>query len=312
MRVIDAHCDLLSKLADNPSLDIAAADTASDVNLPRLREGGVALQWFAVYLSERGGKATFERVLKMIDHFYTRVASHQAVKPVRTRGELDAAIAEGKIGAMLSLEGADGLEGDLAYLRIAWQLGVRAVGVTWNFANWAADGVMEPRGGGFTAKGKLWLQECARLGLIVDVSHLAEAGFWELQETFRGKPFIASHSNAAAVCPHRRNLNDGQIDAIIRTDGRIGITFVPPFVASEKPSIDGVLRHVEHICSLGGADKIGFGSDFDGIDEWVPGLTTPADYGKLRNELLKRYRAAEVEGFLFRNWHTFLQKQLPQ
>ncbi|MBO9608982.1 MAG: dipeptidase [Paenibacillaceae bacterium] len=312
MRVIDAHCDLLSKLTEDLSLDIAAANTASDVNIPRLREGGIALQWFAVYLSQRLGEPRFAQVLKMIDHFYSRVVSQPEVMPVRTRSELDAALVDGKIGAMLSLEGADGLEGDLANLRIAWQLGVRAMGVTWNHANWAADGVMEPRGGGFTAKGKLLLQECMRLGIILDVSHLAEAGFWELHETLRGQPFIASHSNAAAVCAHRRNLSDGQIEAIIRVDGRIGITFVPYFVASERPSIAGVLRHIEHICALGGAAQLGFGSDFDGIDEWVPELASPADYGKLHNELLKYYRASEVDGFLFRNWHTFLQNQLPQ
>lgn len=311
MKVIDAHCDLLSKMLADPTIDFGLSGAKTDVDYPRLRQGGAAMQWFAVYLSERLGKPAFGYVLEMIDLFYRKIAVHPHVAPVRTRVELEAALEHGQIGAMLTLEGVDGLEGSLTNLRIAYYLGVRCVGITWNYANWAADGVAEPRKGGFTLAGRQLVKECARLGILLDVSHLAEAGFWELLELNEGRPFLASHSNAYAVCPHRRNLTDAQIEAIVRIDGRIGVTFVPYFVSQDKPTIDDLLRHIDHMCALGAAGHIGFGSDFDGIEEWLPGLSHPGEYGNLTNALLKRYKQEQVEGFLYRNWLTFLQKYLP-
>src|SRR5690606_34269437 len=128
---------------------------------------------------------------------------------------------------------------------------------------------LEPRGGGLTARGRELVAECNRLGIALDVSHLSERGFWELMERTQDAP-IASHSNAKALCSHPRNLTDEQIHAIIKTGGRIGITFVPYFLrAGGGAAIDDVLRHLEHICSLGGAGHVAFGSDFDGIDQWT-------------------------------------------
>ncbi|KAI7248407.1 hypothetical protein KC345_g11863 [Hortaea werneckii] len=212
---------------------------------------------------------------------------------------------------MLSLEGVDGLEGNLFYAQLCFELGVRFLGVTWNYANWAADGVLEPRNGGFTEQGRKLIEWCNGSGMLLDVSHLAPAGFWELVERSK-RPFIASHSNSAAICGHPRNLSDEQIKALVTLDGRIGLTFVPWFVRDGGgANSDDVRRHIEHVCALGGSKQIMFGSDFDGIDAWVTGLEHPGKYAEFASLLLKYYPEDEVKGWLFDNALTFLKTHLP-
>lgn len=310
MKIIDAHCDLLGKLAQHPELEFKQDSKFADVSFPRLHKAGMAVQCFAVYVSERQQRITFERLLEGFDQFHRSIVSHENVAFIQTRKDLSRSVSAGKLGALLTLEGADGLEGSMMYLRTAFYLGVRMLGLTWNQANWAADGVMEPRKGGLTVKGKQFVRECAKLGMILDVSHLGERGFWELTEVSQ-RPFVATHSNAQAVCPHPRNLKDDQIQALMLCGGIIGLTFVPYFVKASEPSVKDILTHIEHVCSLGGARHIGFGSDFDGIESHIPGLEHPGHYDRLANELYKRYRPEEADDFLFGNWYRFLMENLP-
>jgi len=310
MRVVDAHCDLLMKMVENRRLGFDHDGRDADVSLKRLKQAEMAAQIYAIFLPDRN-RLTFEQVLEQVRLFMEHIASHPDVMFIRTKEELERSLKERKLGALLSLEGVDGLEGNLTYLHTLFYLGVRLMGITWNEANWAADGVGESRKAGFSVKGKQFVKECGRLGVILDISHLAEPGFWELLE-LSDKPFIASHSNSYALCPHLRNLTDEQIKAIVKRGGRIGITFVPPFLSKEKnAAISDVLKHLERICSLGGAGHVGFGSDFDGIDTKVQGLEHTGCYNALTEELLKHYRAAEVEGFMHGNWLQFLKANLP-
>lgn len=310
-RWIDAHCDLLSAMMLKPTVEFAAEDGQADVSYSRLREGGVGLQCFAVYLPEQQGQASFGQILRQIDLFYLRIASHPGTKCVRSVEDLDEVTRGDALGVMLTLEGADGLEGDWVYLRTIYRLGVRMLGLTWNHANWAADGVMEPRGGGLTTKGKQLVMECNRLGIILDVSHLSERGFWELAELSQ-RPWVATHSNARRLCPHPRNLTDEQILATIRAGGMIGVTFVPWFLQDGEASVTDILRHIDHICSLGGEKAIGFGSDFDGIDRHLPELAHPGHYPRLAEELYRHYSSEQAEGFLGNNWREFFRRQLPR
>lgn len=310
MAIIDAHCDVLSKLLVHPELDFARGQEGLDVTLKRMQKSGIRVQNFAVYLPERWS-AEFRYVLESIDLFHERVLSLPQMRFIRTPSDLRLAMDGDRIGALLSLEGVDSLQGNLTYLRILYHLGVRIVGVTWNRANWAADGVLEPRKGGFTAAGMDLIKECNRLGMIMDVSHLSEKAFWELLESSR-KPVIASHSNASAISPRLRNLTDAQIRSLIQAGGVMGITFVPPFVSEEQPvPIDRILRHIDHVCALGGRFHIGFGSDFDGIKEWIVGLEHAGRYDQLVNLLLRHYREEDVELFLHGNWFRYFMKQLP-
>ncbi|MGG6311200.1 dipeptidase [Paenibacillus macerans] len=310
--VIDFHCDALSKMQLDPKLDFAK-DKRLDVNLRRLEEGGVGLQCFAVYLSERLGTPKMEHILDQLGLFRQQI-NRLGITPVSHAEDLEALEQSGGTGGLLSLEGADGLEGNLHYVQVCYDRGVRFLGLTWNFANWAADGIMEPRGRGFTPAGLELVKKCHDLGMILDVSHLSIKGFWELQEIAEsaGKPFIASHSNAYSVCPHARNLRDDQIQAIVKLGGRIGVTYVPWFVKEgTNASSRDLLPHIERICSLGGSGNIMFGSDFDGIESHLSDLQHAGHYAKWQETLLNYYPEELVRGWLYDNAASFLRAWLP-
>lgn len=311
MKIIDAHCDLLYKMFLNHSVSFSEAAEDVDVTFSRLKEGNVALQWFAIFLPPSPRYHQFENILTYIDLFRAKIASHPEVAIIQSKKDWIQAIAANKLGVMLSLEGVEGLAGRMEWLRIAAYLGVRSIGITWNPANWAADGVGEPRNGGFTVQGKNLIRECNRLNLLLDVSHLSEKGFWELAE-LSDRPFAATHSNCYSLCPHPRNLNNEQIRHLIRSQGRMGITFVPQFVSENSPDLNRLLQHIDHVCSLGGENIVCFGSDFDGIDNKLPHLEHPGHYQNLVEQLEKRYTNQQVQQFLFGNWHSFLLSQLPE
>ncbi|MCZ8519974.1 MULTISPECIES: dipeptidase [Paenibacillus] len=310
--IIDGHCDVLFKLYNNAGIDFYnPLESRLDVTYDRLRGSNVKLQFFAIYLPERITEARFDHYLEYIDLFHSRIECPGKVRLVRSQRDLDEVMAGSETGAVLTLEGADALHASPLYTRILFHLGVRLIGPTWNYGNWAADGILEPRRGGFSRKGKSFIKECGDLGILLDASHLSVASFWDLAAHSSG-PFVATHSNAKAVCGHPRNLDDLQIEELIRRDGRIGMTFVPYFVGSgASASIGGILKHIEHICSMGGVEKIVLGSDFDGIAEWIPGLEHAGHYHRLEAELRKHYSDAQVNGFLSRNWYTLLHRHLP-
>ncbi|WP_397374722.1 dipeptidase [Paenibacillus sp. PAMC21692] len=309
--MIDFHCDVLSKMLKNDALTFqGGGDGTLDVTYERLRQSGTMLQTFAIYISPRQS-ATIEPVLESVDLFYERVLSCKEMQLVTSAADLEFCINSGKTGALLSLEGVSGLQGRLSMLRLLYRLGVRAAGLTWNDGNWAADGIMEPRGAGLTGKGREFVSACNELGIIVDVSHLSEQAFWDVAG-LSTKPVIASHSNARAVCNHPRNLTDRQLQAIILGEGRVGITFVPWFVTSDREaSVTDLLGHVDHICALGGEKHIMLGSDFDGIDSYMTDLKHPGEVYRLKEALLARYSEVQVAGFMQDNALTFLRENLP-
>ena len=309
MNIIDGHCDAIWKLATYPEEQFQHSGRL-DVTLQRLFDGGVGLQSFAIFIEQ--APYQFERVLESADIFHAKIASSPQIRVIRTKADIETAQRNGQIGALLTLEGADGINGNWMYLRILFQMGVRAIGITWNHANWAADGAAEPRAGGLTAAGKQLVKECEKLGILVDVSHLSERSFWDVAETAR-KPFYASHSNVYDLCPHNRNLRKQQLEEIIGRDGIIGLTFVPHFVKQARPvHIDDLLRHIEYVCELGGSGHLAFGSDFDGIDEWIVGLSHPGEFPNLREALQARYDSEIVEGWLSANWLRYFRQNLPE
>ncbi|MFS0869641.1 dipeptidase [Paenibacillus xylanilyticus] len=314
-RVADFHCDALSKMLMQPALSFEN-DSALDVNLQRIKEGNVGLQAFAIYLPEVLGKGKFEHIVGQLEVYRKRVESGSG-RPSGTQTLLWREQV-GQIGqtanpsGLLTLEGVDGLEGNLFYLELCYQMGVRVVGLTWNYANWAADGVLEKRGAGLTERGRELVHLCNRIGMLLDVSHLTEKGFWELAELSE-RPFIASHSNSYTVCPNVRNLKDDQIRAIIARDGRVGLTFVPWFVKQEgEVRIEHLLPHIEQVCSLGGEHHLMMGSDFDGIPTYIQGLEHTGQYPKLIETLLKHYDEKLVRGWMWNNAMNYLRENLPE
>ncbi|MBP1155927.1 dipeptidase [Paenibacillus sp. PvR098] len=312
MKVIDGHCDALYKMYENPDIDFFDAQTSPmDVTYSRMLNSNVKVQCFAIYLPERITLPHFDHYLEYITIFYRKIVRVGYIHAIKTRGDLEGVMNGRVLGALLTLEGADALYGNPLYTHTLYQLGVRMMGVTWNYANWAADGVLEPRQGGFTRKGKSFIKQCNDLGILLDVSHLSTAAFWDLAAAST-KPFVATHSNVKRLCGHPRNLDDEQIKTLIRVDGRIGVTFVPWFVESSgKASVEDIVKHMEYICALGGERQLVLGSDFDGIDRHIPGLEHAGQYDRLAEALHKRFTDEQVNRFMHGNWHSFLTRHLP-
>lgn len=312
-RVIDFHCDVLYKMLYTGEVDLAQHESR-DITLPKLIDGNVGLQVLALFVEPSlvTGPPRFSQLVRMIDVYHEHMLNHPEIRALKWREELaDAVNQQDRINTILSLEGVDALEGDLVYLRTLFHLGVRFIGLTWNHSNWAVDGTLEPRQAGFTETGKQLIKECERLGMTLDVSHLNEAAFWELLE-LSDRPLIASHSNAKAIFDHPRNLSDEQIKAIIARDGRIGITYVPYFVADkEEVTIDDLEKHIDHIVNLGGSKHVMLGSDFDGIDKKIQGLEHAGRHPALLEVLEKRYGQAFVQDIAHGNAYRFLSQNLP-
>ncbi|WP_169713507.1 dipeptidase [Paludifilum halophilum] len=313
MKWMDGHCDVLYKMWKSESpISFYECNESLDVTYPAAHSSGVGIQVFAVFVPPEVPRSQFlHAALKQVDLFHERILLHgKKVVPLLSREDLIRLKSSGRMGALLSLEGADPLQGDTAHLRLLYRLGMRQVGLTWNHANEVADGIEEERNGGLTRFGRSLVKEMKRLNMVLDVSHLSVRGFWEVIE--EDLPVIASHSNCRAVCSHVRNLGDEQIRALIRREGLIGVTFVPKFVHDDpdQASIEGVLRHIDHICALGGEKCIAFGSDFDGIDQKVPGLEDTGALDGFREILLQRYPEPLVRRWTVENGFQFYFKHL--
>lgn len=300
MKIFDAHCDVLYKMFLNPKINFKDSSKLQ-VTFEQLVATDAKVQCFAIYIPESiHPDMRFQSALYMVEIFYEKIIKAFPQLKLITCQEDITSLTSDQIGAVLTLEGCDAIGSDLIKLKSLIRLGVSSVGLTWNFANSVADGVLEERGAGLSRFGKDVLKILNETQTWCDVSHLSERGFWDVMEW--GDYPVASHSNCYSLCPHPRNLTDDQIKAVIQRNSVIGITFVPDFLSSNQAaSITDILRHLEHICSLGGEEHVGFGSDFDGIDRFVINLASLREYEALVNELLKYYPNKQVENFLFYN-----------
>ncbi|MDQ0214707.1 membrane dipeptidase [Oikeobacillus pervagus] len=299
--IFDAHCDVLYQL----QLDaIKNFQSESDLHVTyeQLNKVGGKVQCFAIYLpSDTTPNDRFQTALEELDLFFEKVIKpNPKMKLIKSRKDL-LGLEASEIGAVLTLEGCEAIEEDLIKLRTLYHLGVRSFGLTWNNANALADGAGEKRAAGLTNFGKKVVHELNDLHVWTDVSHLSEKAFWDVIE-IADFP-IASHSNSYKLCPHPRNLKDQQIKALIEKNGVIGITFVPHFLQKDgKAVLEDVVQHLDYICSLGGENHVGFGSDFDGIDETIPTLSRYQDYENLIDKLHKYYTDKQVRKFLYDNF----------
>lgn len=302
MQIIDLHCDALMKLADAKGTLRYSESIELDTNKVRLQIGDVKVQSFAIFIDpDIKSDQKFQAALDQIYYLKNEVlAKNIEMKQIMNWRDFDQ-LKENEIGAMLTLEGVDAIGNDIQKLSILHELGVLSVGLTWNNANLAADGAGEPRGAGLTSFGKEIVQFNNQHRILTDVSHLCEKAFWDVIE-IADFP-IASHSNAKVLCNHVRNLTDQQARALFEKDGLIHVVFNPPFInESEKATITDLIKHIDHFCSLGGVDQIGFGSDFDGISTKVKNLEDSSKYQNLVNELLKYYSEEQVKGFAYKNF----------
>jgi len=305
MFIMDAHCDTLMDVVEGRRR-LADRDKGGQLDLPRMMEAGVSSQIFAIYVSSEylpGGGA--RRALQYVDAFYREIEDNSDKLVFATTGkDVNRAREEGKIAALLSIEGGEALDGRIELLRIFYRLGVRLMTLTWSLRNELADGAFEGRtGGGLTRFGVKVVEEMDRLGMVVDVSHLSEAGFWDVMEVSK-RPVIASHSNSKTLCSHPRNLTDDQAKAIAKKGGVIGVNFAGYFLGEGRRSLAGVADHVDYLSELIGAEHVALGSDFDGLPlEQLPDeLKDVSQLPRIAEELAARgYSEPAIRGIMGEN-----------
>ena len=310
--VIDAHADLLMDVRTRRRPDVFGAcerAVLSTRHLPALRAGGVDAVVFALFAEPHLREGTLRETLLMVDDLRQEIAEGEGgLYLVRTAGDLAADAPAGAVAALLSLEGTEALAGDLGILRLLHDVGLRAVGLTHFGRTMAADGTGEEEaGGGLTRFGRALVRECDRLGIMIDVSHLSERGFWDVLGLAEG-PVIASHSNARALCDHPRNLTDEQLRAIARSGGAVGLNACRIFVDPIAPSLDRLLDHAAHMHGIMGPGHVGLGLDLvEYLPGWsgtaVPDLADPGQVPEITRRLLARGAPTdEITGILGENW----------
>ena len=274
MFIADAHCDTLSAIARwNKKMDDCT------VTLERMEQGNVYLQTFAMFAGGKGPAGTpYQDAQKML------AASYNLPLEI-IRGKLPDAPPQKPTG-ILSIEGGEVIVGSLEKLaEFDDGTRIRMISLTWNNENEIA----YPGKGGSEQPlkpfGRELIAEMDRRGILADVSHLNDAGFWDVCE--RAKlPVIASHSDCRWLCNHSRNLTKDMVKAIIDKQGFIGVNFYPAFLSADKGADSvTIAQHIDHICQLGGADIVGFGSDFDGIELLPEDVRHPGEMGNLLRAL---------------------------
>jgi membrane dipeptidase len=290
--VFDGHCDTLLEVLEGKRT-LGKRSKKGHIDLPRLRQGGVTAQVFAIFIEDEflpAGAA--KQTLRMLDVLQRELAANPESLLLATKSEdIQLAKRTDRVAAVIGVEGAESLEGDLSLLRMYYRLGLRLLTLTWSRRNQAADGTYESRtGGGLSRFGVDLVQECNRLGVLIDVSHLSAAGVRDVLEV-SSQPVVASHSNTHALCPHVRNLSDEQLTALAAKGGVVGVTFVPAFLVEggKGASLDNLLDHVDHIVEVAGVDHVGLGSDFDGFGPRSPlGLEDASHLPAITDGLVRR------------------------
>ncbi|HOB34462.1 MAG: membrane dipeptidase [Firmicutes bacterium] len=315
VKFADFHCDTLLNIHSR-GLDFAAGNNFGHLDLPRLKEINCVFQCFAVFCDPKfGQEAALRRALRLLNVAKEKIFSLPDVVWVKSGADIDAALQQGKLAGLLSIEGADFLGDDLFLLDLVYSLGVRLITLTWNGRNTIADGIMVgDNAGGLTAFGVRAVRKMQELNIIVDVSHLAERGFWDVSK-IAVKPFVASHSNAWEICPHPRNLKDDQIREIARHKGLIGMNLCPSFVAESRKdqTLTTLVKHISHIASVAGPEVICLGCDWDGITRLPEGMNDVRDILEIADILARAgFSAKEIGAICSDNLLNFLRENLGQ
>lgn len=308
MKVIDMHCDTITELWGKQENGIQVGLRHNDqmIDIERLTKGGYLLQNFAIFVEQQSGVSSFEKA-QQIQSVFAREMNQNAdrIAMVTSMKGIEENEQAGKLSALLAVEGGEACEGSIEKLHVLYEQGVRMMTLTWNYPNEIGYPNLPRNAAGFpyvpdtehglTAFGIECVKEMERMGMIIDVSHLSDAGFYDVLR-YTEKPFVASHSNARAICPWVRNLTDDMIRKLAERGGVTGLNFCGDFlrdpfggktsakerkaalqekdttgyqtmVGSEATFVD-IVRHARHIINVGGIECIGLGSDFDGIPDY--------------------------------------------
>ena len=292
--VFDGHNDVLLRLHKSRNFQGFLNGDTGHIDVPRAYKGGLKGGFFAVFVPSEGGidwdelsKAQYDLplpdaipvaaalpvALEQIA-ILLRLEALGAVRICRTTAELETAIHDAPLAAILHMEGAEAIDEDLAGLETFHALGLRSLGPVWSRPNAFGHGVpfrnpsSPDTGPGLTDAGFRLIRACNAMGVMVDLSHITEAGFWDVAKTSTA-PLVATHSNVHAICPSPRNLTDRQLHAIRDSDGMVGLNFATAFLRPDgrmlpECGLNVMLRHLDHLIETVGETRVGFGSDFDG------------------------------------------------
>lgn len=312
LRIADCHCDTIS-LMGQEDYEFSRRNSSGHIDLPRLLEGGVGLQIFAICTAPLMTPGYLHAALYQISNYHRALTlNSRFLQSIGQIEDLVSAEKEGKIGALLALEGAEPLEGSLELLEIFYLLGIRIISLTWNHRNCFADGVgEESAAGGLTRAGRKLVKKLSGKRIILDLAHLATRSFFEALELAERPPLV-SHANTKKICEHPRNLSDGQLKALAARDGVIGISFCPYFVAGkERADLTQLVDHFIHVAELVGVEHLAFGSDFDGIRKTVTGIEDASAFPALIDALAKGgFHPREIELIARGNVNRVLQANL--
>ncbi|MGO4573094.1 dipeptidase [Microvirga sp. 2TAF3] len=345
MPIFDGHNDVLLRLMRGklePERAFLDGDNIGHLDWPRMKEGGFAGGFFAVYVPSEGGSldiddlmtkpqydiplpepltlAPSQQVTVHMAALLLRIerASKGEVKVCRTAADIRECLKTGSLAAILHIEGAEGIDPDLYMLDVLYGSGLRSIGPVWSRSNIFGHGVpfrypsSPDTGPGLTERGRELIKACNRLKIMIDLSHLNEKGFWDVAK-MSDAPLVATHSNVHAISPHSRNLTDKQLAAIRESGGMVGVNFATSFIRpdgqrSEDTSLDEMIRHMDHLIEHVGVDGVGFGSDFDGA-------TIPAEIGDARGlprlvEAMRKHGYDEVtlRKLCYENWVNVLER----
>ena len=302
--ILDGHNDALTRLLKSGGVEMWRQAKAGQLNGAKARAGGFGGGFFALWV--RSEDPEFDRDEEMArpeydlplppqidrDEALSAVLTEAAMlSRLETAGELTicttvedirTCLERGRIAAIMHLEGAEAIDPDFHALEVLYRAGLRSLGPVWSRPTIFAEGVpfrfpaTPDIGGGLTEHGLRLVDRCNALGVMIDLSHLNEAGFWDVSRR-SDAPLVATHSNAHAICPHARNLTDKQLRAIAESGGMVGVNFAVAFLREDGRMLDDVpldqiMRHLDHLMDMLGEDGVGFGSDFDGA-------TVPRDMG---------------------------------
>ncbi|MFC3695212.1 dipeptidase [Chenggangzhangella methanolivorans] len=345
--VFDGHNDTLLRIwqrrdADGGAKAFLEGGVGGHIDLPKARAGAMMGGLFAIFVPSRQLGVDYMKMMREASYdvpcpepppvseamaatlgmaatlFRIERASAGAVGVCRSVAEIRAAKDRGALACVLHIEGAEAIGPDLDALHALHAAGLRSLGPVWSRPNVFGHGApfrfpaSPDTGPGLTEAGKALVRECDALRIAVDLSHLNEAGFWDVAKTSRA-PLIATHSNVHAITPHARNLTDAQLDAIAERDGLVGLNLATCFLREDgrmrsDTDLDAVAHHLDRLIARLGEDRVGFGSDFDGAI--VPaGIGDVAGMPRLLAFLSERgYDQAILEKIAWRNWLSALER----
>lgn len=325
MKVVDMHCDTILGLLEKGQKfeDVSLYSNDMCIDIQKLQKGNYLCQNFALFTDQKVLDIPEHQTMKLLDMYYRMLEENSDyIAPVLSYSDIEKNEKEGKISSMLTLEDGGVVFDDLAMLRNYYRMGVRMIALTWNyensigFPNLAINDLNTDYKqanffqrvdtvNGLTDFGIEYIKEMERLGIIIDVSHLNDAGFYDVLD-HTTKPFVASHSNARSICPVARNMSDDMILELAKRGGVMGLNFCGDFLGlHDKPNgpskISDMVEQIKYIRNLAGIDVIGLGTDYDGINSKLE-IEDASQMYKLADALEKEgFSQEEIEKIFYKN-----------